>query len=79
MSEPFADVQESTGGFSIPALKWRELLFVGAVRPDGDGFVRDVSRPLPPFLIPGLFPAGVRFHARLEGNRVHVRRPPSTL
>ena len=77
MSEPFADVQETEGGFSIPALKWRELVFVGALKPDGDGFVRDSSRPLPPFLIPDLFPEGTRFCVRLQGERVHVARDAS--
>ena len=28
--QPFADVRILPDGFSIPALKWRELLFVGA-------------------------------------------------
>jgi hypothetical protein len=34
--EPFADVVPVEGGFSIPELKWRELLFIGALRPDGE-------------------------------------------
>jgi hypothetical protein len=62
------------GGFSIPALKWRELLFVGALRSDGDAYVRDPSRPLPPFEIRGLFPEGVRFRARLREGRIHLVR-----
>jgi hypothetical protein len=77
VSDPFADVLPNEAGFSIPALKWRELLFVGALSPDGDVFVRDVSRPIPPFLVPDLFPEGVRFRARIEGNRVHLRRESS--
>ena len=72
--EPFADVVPVEGGFSIPELKWRELLFVGAVRPDGDGFVRDAGRPLPPFRREGLFPEGVRFRAERAGRRVILRR-----
>jgi hypothetical protein len=36
------------GGFSLPELKWRELLFVGALRPEGDAFVRDPARPCRP-------------------------------
>jgi hypothetical protein len=71
--EPFADVEMTQEGFSIPELKWRELLFVGAVRAEGDEFVRDPSRPLPPFRVPGLFPDGVRFRVRLDGARVHVQ------
>ena len=72
--EPFADVQVTPDGFSIPELKWRELLFIGALRPDGGGFVRDPSRPLPPFRLAGLFPDGARFHAERGGERVILRR-----
>jgi hypothetical protein len=71
---PFEDVRETADGFSIPELKWRELLFVGALRREGEGFVRDASRPLPPFKVPGLFPDGVRFTARTDGGRVLIRR-----
>jgi hypothetical protein len=63
-----------TDGFSIPELKWRELLFVGALKLDGDAYVRDPSRPLPPFGIPDLFPEDARFHATREGPRVRLRR-----
>ena len=73
--EPFADVQlVAPDGFSIPDLKWRELLFIGALRPDGDAFVRDPTRPLPPFRIADLFPEGARFRALSDGQRVLVRR-----
>jgi hypothetical protein len=71
--QPFADVVLLDDGFSLPELKWRELLFVGALRPEGDLFVRDPSRPLSPFRLPGLFPEGVRFRAIREGRRVVVR------
>jgi hypothetical protein len=54
--EPFADVVAAEGGFSIPELKWRELLFIRALVPEGDHFVRDPARPLPPFRQAGLFP-----------------------
>jgi hypothetical protein len=67
---PFADVIRFEGGFSIPQLKWRELLFVGAVREDGDRWVRDPRRPLPPFRIPDLFPDEVRFRVVPESDRV---------
>ena len=71
--DPFADVVPFEGGFSIPELKWRELLFVGALRPDGEGsFVRDPARPLPPFRREGLFPEGVRFRVERAGGRVKV-------
>jgi len=72
--EPFADVVPVEGGISIPELKWRELVFVGALRPEGQVFVRDPSRPLPPFRLPGLFPEGQRFRAERDGERVIVRR-----
>ena len=86
--QPFADVRLLEDGLSLPELKWRELLFIGAIRAEQDGpraerdvpradgatFVRDPSRPLPPFRIPDLFPEGVRFRASLEGRRVVLRR-----
>lgn len=74
VESPFEDVQVTAEGFSLPELKWRELLFVGALRPDGDAYVRDASRPLPPFRIPDLFPEGQRFAATRTGRRVVIRR-----
>lgn len=73
---PFEDVVHGGDGFSIPELKWRELLFVGALRRDGDAYVRDPSRPLPPFKEPDLFPEGARFGVSVLGKRVLVRRIP---
>ena len=70
--EPFADVVAVEGGFSIPELKWRELVFIRALVPAGDHFVRDASRPLPPFKQPGLFPEGVRFRVEWRRGRVLV-------
>jgi len=67
-------VETSGDGFSIPELKWRELLFVGALRREGDAFIRDPSRPLPPFRAGNLFPEGQRFRATANGGRVHLRR-----
>ncbi|PYQ20717.1 MAG: hypothetical protein DMF79_09695 [Acidobacteria bacterium] len=57
--QPFADVVLLEDGFSLPELKWRELLFIGALRRDGAAFVRDPAR---------------RFRAAREGGRVVVRR-----
>jgi hypothetical protein len=71
---PFEDVQVTADGFSIPELKWRELVFVGALRPDGDVFVRDPARPLPPFRREGLFPDGQRFEVSRAEGRVFLRR-----
>jgi len=70
--EPFADVVAVEGGFSIPELKWRELVFIRALVPEGDHFVRDPSRPLPPFRQPGLFPEGARFRVERRRGRVLV-------
>jgi hypothetical protein len=72
---PFADVQPEPDGFSLPELKWRELLFVGALRPDGEAFVRDPGRPLPVFQPPDLFPVGARFQVvARQGGRVRLRK-----
>ena len=71
---PFEDVEPTDDGFSIPELKWRELVFVGALRRDGDAFVRDPSRPLSPFRAGELFPEGQRFEATPIGGRVRLRR-----
>ena len=72
--EPFADVQLTADGFSLPELKWRELVFIGALRADGEAFVRDPARPLPPFRIADLFPEGQRFAVARRGKRVALRR-----
>ena len=71
---PFLDVQPTAEGFSIPELKWRELLFVGALRREGELYVRDPSRPLPPFEPADLFPPGVRFRAAAAAGRVCLTR-----
>jgi len=62
------------GGFSIPERKWRELLFVGAMRREGDAYVRDAARPLPPFRIADLFPEGVAFAVEHVGGRIRLTR-----
>jgi hypothetical protein len=73
--EPFADVRPTPDGFSLPELKWRELLFVGALKRVGEVYVRDPSRPLPPFRAPGLFPDRSAFAiAAVKEGRVHLRR-----
>lgn len=71
---PFADVRQlEDGSFSIPELKWRELVFVGALRREGELWVRDPARPLPPFRIPDLFPEGRLFEVSRAGRRVAIR------
>ena len=72
--KPFEDVVLTPDGFSLPDLKWRELLFIGAMRRDGESFVRDPARFLPPFALGDLLPEGVRFAAVKEGGRVRLRR-----
>jgi len=72
--DPFEDVRETADGFSLPELKWRELVFVGAMRAEGALFVRDPSRPLPAFRRPDLFPEGQRFALTRSGRRVVLRR-----
>jgi len=71
---PFEDVQLFEGGFSIPDLKWRELVFTGALHPDGEAWVLDPARPMTPFARPGLLPEGARFAVRREGGRAWLRR-----
>ena len=71
---PFHDLKPvgDEGAFSVPLRKWRELLFVGAMRETGDGlYVRDPSRPLPPMRQPEYFAPGQRFRAE----RVPDARP----
>ena len=63
---PFHDLKPvgDQGAFHLPVRKWREILFVGAMRETEDGlYVRDPSRPLPPLRDPGLFASGRRFRA----------------
>jgi len=73
---PFFDlVPTRDGGCTLPLRKWRELLFIGAMRADGDGlFRRDPSRPLPPMARPDFFAPDRRYRAeRVERPR---KRPP---
>jgi hypothetical protein len=75
--EPFADVRLLSDGLSLPDLKWRELLFIGALRAERDLYVRDPARPMPPFVLPDLFPEGARFRvAGRDGRRVTLQRLP---
>lgn len=63
---PFHDLKRvgDRGAFSVPIRKWREILFVGAMRQTADGlYVRDPARPLPPMRDPELFAVGSRFRA----------------
>jgi len=71
---PFADVVLTEDGFSLPDLKWRELLFIGVLRAEGSLYRRDETRPLPPFEKENLFPEGARFEMRRVGDRIHLKR-----
>jgi hypothetical protein len=46
---------------------------VRALVPDGELYVRDPGRPLPPFVLGDLFPEGVKFRAAARGGRVELR------
>ena len=72
--QPFEDVAMTDDGFSIPQLKWRELVFIGAVREENGAFVRDPARPMPPFRREDLFAEGERYKATVEGTRVRLQR-----
>ena len=73
-AEGFVDVEITDAGFSLPSLKWRELLFIGALRQEGGLFVRDASRPMPPFAHGDVFPEGVAFRAEPDGDRIRLTR-----
>ena len=63
---PFHDLKPvgDGGAFTVPGRKWREILFIGAMRETDDGlYVRDPSRPLPPMQHPEFFAPGARFRA----------------
>lgn len=73
---PFEDVEGEERRFRLPKRKWRELLFIGALvrEPGTEYYVRDPTRPLPPFRKGELFPDGARFVVREEGDWVYVTR-----
>lgn len=66
-------VREDPWHFDLPDLKFRELLFVGALKPSrGEGcYERDISRPLPLFREPDLIPSGVLFRVERRAGRAH--------
>jgi hypothetical protein len=72
--QPFEDVVLTEDGFSIPELKWRELVFIGAVRQENGLFVRDPSRPMPPFRREDVLAEGERYAVAAEGSRIRLRR-----
>lgn len=69
--KPFENVVRDGARFRLPRRKWRELLFVDSLAPDGEFFVRDPSRPIAEFRDPDLFPEGIRFRVEPDGEH-HV-------
>ena len=77
MSTVFEDVKKHEGGvLDLPDLKFRELIFIGALKRLDDGtdperaeVVVDGSRPMPPFREEGLFPPQARFAVFRRGGR----------
>jgi hypothetical protein len=71
----FEDVRHGARGFDLPDLKFRELVFIGALRRHDDGSDPstaevdvDPTRPMPPFREEGLFPPRARYRVhRREG------------
>ena len=70
----FADLVLTDRGFSIPQLKWRELVFTGALTRRGRFFTREPGPAFPPFENPDLFPVGVSLRVSFEQGRVHLER-----
>ncbi len=59
---PFHNVSgDDSGALVLPLRKWREILFVGAMRPVEGGYVRDPERPLPPLRTSRALPLGRKF------------------
>ena len=82
MSEVFEDVKKHDGGvLDLPDLKFRELIFIGALKRVDDGsdhgkaeVVVDESRPMPPFREEGLFPKHSRFAVERRNGRALFTR-----
>ena len=82
MSGVFEDVKKHDGGvLDLPDLKFRELIFIGALKrvDDGSDFERaevvvDESRPMPPFREEGLFPPHSRFQVLRRNGRARFTR-----
>jgi hypothetical protein len=76
---PFADLRATPEGhLSLPDLKWRELVFIGALRCRGGLWERDPDRPMPPFVGSEPFPPGSRFEllGRRDGRALLRRLSP---
>ncbi len=86
MTQVFEDVRVNEAGFDLPDLKFRELVFIGALKRLDDGsdaaraeVVVDPARPLPPFRREGLFPPHARFVVfRDKGRAAFISVPMPT-
>ena len=82
MTQVFEDVKKHDGGvLDLPDLKFRELIFIGALKrldagtdPARAEVVVDGSRPMPPFREEGLFPPHSRFKVERRNGRAHFTR-----
>lgn len=82
MTSVFEDVRKHEGGvLDLPDLKFRELIFIGALKRLDDGtdqgkalVVVDETRPMPPFREEGLFPPKARFEVVRVGGRARFTR-----
>lgn len=82
MSVVFEDVKKHDGGvLDLPDLKFRELLFIGALKRADDGsdptraeVEVDPSRPMPPFREEGLFPPHSRYKVERKTGRALFTR-----
>jgi hypothetical protein len=84
MSTVFEDVRKHAEGvLDLPDLKFRELVFIGALKRLDDGrdperavVEVDETRPMPPFREEGLFPPRSRFSVRRRDGRAVFTRAP---
>jgi hypothetical protein len=82
VTQVFEDVKKHDGGvLDLPDLKFRELIFIGALKRLDDGadptraeVVVDETRPMPPFREEGLFPPQARFTVERRNGRAHFTR-----
>jgi hypothetical protein len=82
VSQVFEDVKKHEGGvLDLPDLKFRELIFIGALKRLDDGsdpgkadVIVDPSRPLPPFREEGLFPSHSRYSVERRNGRALFTR-----
>ena len=84
MTTVFEDVKRHDGGvLDLPDLKFRELIFIGALKrlddaadPEKAEVVVDETRPMPPFREEGLFPPRARFSVVRHAGRARFTRRP---